>query len=323
MRDKKNLILIIYFVVILGVILYLSRPLEKPGQRIGPLEKTKAGKRIQETDAAELKREVWRVKELIQSFVQMNRSLNNELDERERQLKEERRKSRDLYGRLNELSLKNEMLNKELASKGKALAQLEELTQPIRRRFEGLESTFEGISASLVTLGFSPGKEKQLRKQLASLEKELDAIDRQVPRLIKENKGYRQQAEELESLLDRKEGRIRDLEEKLKDGMSLARELQEVIVSKSRLEKELGGLQEKNSLLEERLREKQAGMEKLENKLKQEQARAEKKSGELEEFLSAKSSLDEEISRLRQDKTLLKNQLDEKAAQIESLENRL
>jgi len=302
MKDKKILILIVYAAVVLGVLLFLSRPVVKHKEQISLAQE--AG---QETEIAKLREEVKQTKELIHSFVQMNLSLKNNLNAKERRLIEKKEKLENLSYRLNELVLENEMLNKKLTSAREALTHLEELTQPIRRRLEGLESTFEGISASLATLGFSPGKEKELRRQLVFLRRELNAIDRQIPTLIKENKNYRKQAETLRNLLGRKDSQIQNLKEKLKQGLATAKELQGVIIEKSRLERKLNESRERNKLLEGKLGEKDERIENLENRLKEELA---EKEEELNRLLEAKANLEREISQLREKNVNMKKQLE-------------
>ena len=325
MKDKKILILIVFAVVLSGVFLFLSTQKQR--------EQTLSEGFKQEIDIAKLKEEIVKTRDLLRVFMQTNAALKDELNRKEYLLGKEKERSKDLQARLNELFLQNDMLGKELTSTQANLAEIEELTQPIRKRFEGLESTFEGVRASLATLGFSPGKENELKRQLASLKNDLDSIDRQIPSLIKENKNYRKQADILKNLLSQKDAQIQNLDEKLNEGLAKekekAKELEELVSLKSTLEKKLDESREEKSLLEKDLNEKNAQIKNLENKLeegkkqlsendarirsleKQSEEEITKKNEELNSLIQARLNLEDQISQLQKKNVFLENELEQ------------
>jgi len=311
--------------VLSGVFLFLSTQKQR--------EQTLSEGFKQEIDIAKLKEEIVKTRDLLRVFMQTNAALKDELNRKEYLLGKEKERSKDLQARLNELFLQNDMLGKELTSTQANLAEIEELTQPIRKRFEGLESTFEGVRASLSTLGFSPGKENELKRQLASLKNDLDSIDRQIPSLIKENKNYRKQADILKNLLSQKDAQIQNLDEKLNEGLAKekekAKELEELVSLKSTLEKKLDESREEKSLLEKDLNEKNAQIKNLENKLeegkkqlsendarirsleKQSEEEITKKNEELNSLIQARLNLEDQISQLQKKNVFLENELEQ------------
>lgn len=286
MKNKKILILLAFAAVLSGVF-FLLRPTTEHKDQIIPEEFR------QEAEEGRIDRLTLEAKEggdLIYTFEQMNVSIKNNLNTKEQQLREEIEKSRNLQAKLKEFILQNEILNKELASTKANLVELKELTQPIRRRFEGIEDTFEAIEVSLTDAAISPREVRKIRRQLVSAGKKLDAIDRQIPGLIQENKSYRKQAETLKSLLGERDAQVQDLEN---EQAVRQKELEKLISAKSILEKNSGDLEEKNILLNQTLSQ-------LKEQLKNSQADYEQLSLERESLISQIEQEKNKISQLDQ-----------------------
>jgi len=321
MKDRKIFIIIVFIIILSGAFFFLSKPTVRQKQkRIIVNNET-------ETESAQLREEVRKQRDSINSFEQMDTSLRNNLTIKERQLREEIERSQNLQAKIDELILQNNSLIEELSSTKESLSRLEKLTQPVRRRFEGLENALEEIKYSLITLGFSPEKEQDLKKQLASLKTQLGSIDRQLPGLIggtkeykvnEEGEIYREHTKTLENLLSEKEAQIQQLERRLKEGLIIDQEPQEYISTKS-VFKNFRGLE--NTV--EEISNSLAGLGFNLRKEKQLREQLASLKSELDSIDRELPNLIKENKSYRSQALILEDILTEKESQIENLENEI
>lgn len=315
MKGKSFLILIIFALIIGFIIFYLSEPVKKPQVSL-----TAAVPR--ETAVAQLEAQVQQLKDVIQAFVQMDASLQKEFGQ-------EREKLQKLEEVFKEAISQNEILGRELT---KAKAGLE-LTHPIRERLKE-------INNSLTNLGAGSLEGKELSQRLRSIAKELDAIDRSIPNLLRENKSYKAQAQSSSLLLDRKKQELaslgqmaldlkntidslrrsnyslntelRKLESALKDAQrketQLIQERQEALMKNQELMKQATGQKEQSLLLSQKNLEMGKELHSLRLELKQ---------GNLERQLIIKEV--ENATMAIEDAQGLKQELIQLQSQIEQL----
>jgi chromosome segregation ATPase len=151
MKDKRILVLIILVVVLSGVLIF-----------------------------SKLSGEMRKAKGLIQSFMQMNDSLYNELNEREKQLRGERERVREL--------------DEELTLTKESLVELDESIQPIRKRLKALEKLSSEKDIQMHNLG------KEL-KEIASAK---SSLEKKVERLKEKESLLEKQPKEKGALLNKK-----------------------------------------------------------------------------------------------------------------------
>ena len=246
MKDKIIIVVFIIVALLLGVFLFFTTPAIKYKQQAE--YKHSAGRE----DLSSLKEQVRQSKDLVQSFSKSNIDLSADLQDAQLALMREKQKVENLASELKDMGLKNQMLNKELLHTKESLDSLKALTKPIRRKFEGLESTFDGIRSSLTILGFSPENEEELKKQFSNLNASLTAIEAQIPDLINQNRSYRRQAEILENILTEKDSQIQNLQNTLSNKEEKFKQL---IDKSPDLQKKILTLQEERDFLEEQLKQ--------------------------------------------------------------------
>ncbi|MFC1592399.1 hypothetical protein ACFL4C_00075 [Candidatus Omnitrophota bacterium] len=300
MKDKKTLILFVFSVSVIIILLFISRPVSER------IRQTRIDTGTQGFAMGDLKTENAKSKDLIKSFTRINYHLKKNLDTKERELLREKERSENLQAELEKTSFKSEALSKELSQVKANLSGLQELTQPIKRRFEGLENTFEGIRSSLSALGFSPAKEKELKKQFKILRKELDSIDRQIPLLIKQNNSYQAQARTLEELLAEKDSKIQQLGQELNETLAEFGEQENLIEEKEILEKRLRESRKRNELFEKELEGGRTEIVSLQGRLEQELA---KKTKELNMLAQAKAGMEKQVVKFQEENALLEEEL--------------
>lgn len=251
MKDKKALILIVLAAIVIGVFLFLSRTT----LRRGDSKKGEAG-------SAKLRKEIIQTRDMMQAFVRMNTFLNSNLNAKEQDLRKEKEKSHNLEIKLKELSLQNELLDKELISRKS------ESEKKIAALKEGLDS----IDSQLPRL---IKKYKDYQKQVQILEAQISQRDAQMQSLEQELKEGLKEEEEfirikstlekrldkiekeesiLEEQLNEKDARIENLEDKLEEELIKEKELSE---SRLTLGKRINEFQKKNILLKKQLKQEQ------------------------------------------------------------------
>ncbi len=149
MKDKKYLVLF-GFAIILGCILwYVTRPIEGRKSRL-------ASGHIKQDETLDTKK-LDQARESINSFVQISTNLEKKLNIKERQLREEKKRTQNLETKLKELVTTNEKLQEDLALTKASLNGLENFVQPIKTRFIEVEGILNNID-------LGPGQEKTIRK---------------------------------------------------------------------------------------------------------------------------------------------------------------
>jgi chromosome segregation ATPase len=151
-----------------------------------------------EANIAELESQIKQLRNLIQGFKQSDSST-------QKKYSQEESFTQELQRQLKAVMAQNDILTKEWSQAKAGL----ELIQPIRNRLTQIET-------ALVNLDFSPGNERELRKELATISAEMDSVDRQMSHLLKENRVYKTQAESLAGDLDAKQKEVSTLEKAVK-----------------------------------------------------------------------------------------------------------
>lgn len=164
--------------------------------------------------SAKLEAKIQQLHDLLQAVVALNRSLNASS-------RQEKKEKLDLEKTLKDTSGKNEALLEELTQAKVALA----LTQPIKQKMNEAETL-------LPKLNLAPGKEKEIKQRLQQIQKTLSSIDSQLPAFLKENKSYKEEAEDGRQQLSKKEEDIinikKALEARLKEQEAITQNLKNV-----------------------------------------------------------------------------------------------
>lgn len=243
MKGKGHLILIVFGVAIGAVILYFSRPAMKSARvSLSDISGQEA--------VTKLERQVQRLEGVLNSFVDLHLSLKKELQQ-------ERERLSSLQG---------------VAGPESQLSW--ELIQPIKLRLKDVDN-------SLANLLIKPRNEKELYQQLRSIKKELDSIGSEIPKLVKENKSYKSEAENLSDLLerarldiDRKEQEIAALQRKAMsmgklsdENKSYKSEAQNLSSLLNKARQDLENKEQEVALLEQRLNQYDAKKKDLEENI--------------------------------------------------------
>lgn len=201
MINKKIFILAVFAAACVFIILFVAKSLEN-GSRM----KTKNSLLPPESSAGRAELQLKQTKDLIQTFIKQNLSLQDNLSKDRQALEQEKAERQKMEHRLKQAALQIKALNKAL---NQAKVNLE-FTEPIRQKLNQ-------IDVSLANLWVKPRQEKELSQQLKSIEKELDSIDHAIPTLLKETKSYKQEAQNATEQLKKKEGELNNLSGKFKD----------------------------------------------------------------------------------------------------------
>ena len=201
----------------------------------------------------------------------------------------------------------NASLNKKLNEKDRRLNKQKEKAENLQVKLKELSLENKRLDEELTW------SKQEFKKQLAGFKKGLDSIETQIPRLIKKNKEYQNEAEVLEALIEQKETQIQDLTQELKQGLTKEKELKSAQLA---LEKELAKIQDKGSLLEKQLSESNLKIQNLEGQLNEGLAKQ-------DELSQAQLALKKELAKIQDKSFFLEQQLNEKDAQIQNLEAEL
>lgn len=218
MKDKKLLVLVVFSASLIFIILFVSRSLNLDNGRV---HKSPSGSHLQEGVLVGLKTELSQTKDLIHAFVKQNVMLQDDLNKNRQALEQERAQAQSLQQRLKEALAQIDSLNQQLSGARVSFDFTDSIRQKLRE-----------VDTSLANLWVKPRQEKELSQQLKAIEKELDSIDRSIPELIKENKSYKQQAQDLNEQLRKKAEESAGLSARLKQeqekGRSLERDFSDV-----------------------------------------------------------------------------------------------
>jgi len=249
MKDKNFLIFIIFSVIVLLAFLFISRPLNKKDLNLRPTEP-------QGSTIAKLEAQIQQLSNLVHASGQTNLSLQKELVVQKEVLRQSRERRLELEQKLNDALTQSDALSKELEQAKSGLSDLEGLTAPIKAKLKEIDN-------SLTNFFLRPRQEKELLAQLGSINKELDALVHSIPDLVKENKSYKEKAQSLAVLLEKKEQDLLTLKKQAEQEQIYKQSVNDKI---NALTQELKAVTKAKAALEQ----KSADLDKAIEKIKQE-----------------------------------------------------